>query len=292
MLRNPNPIPVHLGRLAVILGALAACACAKVQIGYIAAPFFSEERFARVRPGMTDEQVRDLLGYPLSRFGPVLGSGRVDWMYAFPASVEPPIRYPNFEVSFSPEGTVLSVAVREAGMEDHASLSDRLHSEKNCVRDVGDLCLIRPDTTTDVLKATDPGLYVFLLDHDSVDEGPRSLNRGPDWFRDAVEGLLRDGTIKAVRHLYIGTHPARYAALVAGLPPEQARRCYLDTVPPVDLTNRDLDSCMLLFKAGRLYSVPVLYYTNLDDCIEDQKWLIRKLGTEGNGQTRSVQPAE
>ncbi len=74
---------------------------------YVAPPFFSEAAFREVRPGLTEDAVRTLLGYPVSRFGPVEVPGQVTkikWNYTVPASWEPPLRFHCFEVTFGPDG--------------------------------------------------------------------------------------------------------------------------------------------------------------------------------------------
>src|SRR5512139_3613050 len=87
---------------------------------YVATPFFSEAAFRNVRPGMTEDEVRNLLGYPASRFGPVDVPGKgpkITWDYTAPASWEPPLRYHAFSVSLGPDRLVSSLLTCEASWE-------------------------------------------------------------------------------------------------------------------------------------------------------------------------------
>lgn len=248
---------------------------------YVAPPFFSEAAFRQVHPGQSADAVRALLGYPVSRFGPIEMPGKgskVVWNYAVPGSSEPPLRFRGFEVTFGPDGRVLGTLTCETTWEESDGVKDSVQAVQQCRRKIGDLVLTRPDGSTNRLHAGQPGLYVLLLDGD-VTDGPR-LNGGPEWLADALPGLLEKGTIAGVKHFYIGHSPEAYGELLGHLPAEVARECYANAEPEFELTVWDKTSRMLLYKAGHLWSVPGITSVNGELVAEDQQWLVHRLGAE------------
>lgn len=269
-----------------IVYVLAVCAvlvqaCAK-KPDYVATPFFSEEQFARVRPGMTGDQVRDLLGCPWDRFGPIeQDGGRVDWRYAFAADVTTgPVQYQQFEVQFESNGTVRKTHSARVGMDWSEGLADNLLAAQNLKRPVDDFHLIRADGTTEVLKTDDPRVHLILLSTDRPN-GSIRMSSAPDWLAEEREALSRSGAVVAVEHFYIGENAAEFAKQVKQLgEEEEARNSFVNAKPVVRLTGRDLDVGMLLYKSGALYSMAPLFLDNHDDWLADQKWLVRKLARE------------
>ena len=257
---------------------------------YVATPFFSEAAFRNIRPGMSEDGVRTLLGYPASRFGPIddptgAKGPKITWNYAAPASWEPPLRFHDFSVTFGPDRLVSGTLTCEASWEWHDGVRQSIEAVQQSRRKIGDVVLTKPDGSTNVLRASDPGLYVILLDRD-VSEGPR-LNSGPAWLGEAAPELLRKGSIAGIKHFYMGHRPADYEELVKELSPETARECYLDAEPEFNFTVWDLGSRMVLYKTGTIWSVPpgVYAFANGDLAADDQKWLILRLGTElANGR--------
>jgi hypothetical protein len=76
--------------------------------------------------------------------------------------------------------------------------------------------------------------------------------------------------------------------MVKELPPETARECYVQAAPEFRPTVRDLDSRLVLYKAGSIWSVPAIYPDgNAGLAVDDQKWLIHRLGTEDSAANRS-----
>jgi hypothetical protein len=257
---------------------------------YFAPPFFSEASFREVHPGLNEAAVRGLLGYPVSRFGPVEVPGKgskIAWHYTVPASWQAPLRFHNFEVTFGPDGLVSGTLTCEASWAEGEGASDFIQAVQQCRRSIGDIVLRRPDDSTNGLRASQPGLYVLLLDGD-VTHGPR-LNPGPSWLADALPELLQKGTIAGVKHLYVGHNPEAYGQLVRNLPAETARECYVDTEPEFKPTVWDRDSRLLLYKAGGMWSVPGITTVNGDLVAEDQKWLVHRLGAEA-GIANGSQP--
>jgi len=241
---------------------------------------------------MSEDGVRALLGYPASRFGPieVPGEGpKIKWEYAVPASGNPPLRFHSFSVTFGPDRLVSGTLACEASWEWYDTVRQTIEAVQQCRRKIGEVVLTRPDGSTNLLRAGDPSLYVILLDGDAS-AGPR-LNLGPAWLGEAMPDLLQKGSIAGVKHLYVGHRPEDYEQLVKDLPPETARECYLYAAPEFNFTVWDVNSRMLLYKAGTNWSVPPgVYVLNGDlaaGAAEDLKWLFRRLGAEdaasGNG---------
>jgi len=259
---------------------------------YVATPFFSEAAFRNVRPGMTEDEVRNLLGYPASRFGPyedpVKGT-KTDWNYTVPASWEPPLGFHTFDVTFGSNRLVSGTLTCEGSWEESDGVRQFTEAIQQCQRKVGDLALIRPDGSTNVLRASGSHLYLILLDSD-VSDGPR-LNAGWAWLGEALPELLQQGTVAGVKHLYVGHRAEDYGELVKDLPPETARECYLEAEPEFSPTAWDSGSRLVLYKAGSLWSVPaILSGPKGDLAVDDQKWLIHRLGAEAVGPANGSQP--
>src|SRR5512136_2228454 len=95
---------------ALLLAVLLLGGCGS-RPDYVTTPFFSEAAFRTVRPGMTEAEVRALLGYPASRFGPLedpVKGTKNTWQYAVPASWQPPLRFHDFNVTFGSNRLVSS----------------------------------------------------------------------------------------------------------------------------------------------------------------------------------------
>ncbi len=248
---------------------------------YLAGPFFSETAFRQVRPGLDESGVRALLGFPVSRFGPVEVPGqtrKLVWHYAVPRSSEPPMRFHDFEVTFGPDGLVSGTLTCEASWQPSDGAADSIQAVKHCRRRVGDLVLLRPDRPTNLLRATQRGLFLLLLD-DDVTDGP-TLNPGPKWLEESLPELLQKQTIAGVKHLYVGHRHEAYAKLVLNLAAEVGRECYEATEPELTLAVWDKDSRLLLYKAGDTWSVPGITMRNAELVAGDQRWLVHRLGNE------------
>ncbi len=273
--------PMNLRRLCGSLLLVLLLGGCGSRPDYLAPPFFSETAFREVRPGMDESGVRALLGFPLSRFGPVEVPGqtrKLVWHYAVPRSAQPPMRFHDFEVTFGPDRLVSGTLTCEASWEPSDGAAESIQAVAHCRRRVGNFILTRPDGSTNILRAAQPGLHLFLLDGD-VTDGPR-LSPGPNWLVEALPELLRKKTIAGVKHLYIGHRHDGYEELVRTLPTQTARECYVATDPEITLTVWDKDSRLLMYKAGELWSVPGITMRNGDLVSEDHRWLVHRLGDE------------
>ncbi len=266
--------------VAFILPLAALLTACGSRTDYTATPFFSEAAFRQVRKGMTQSEVRDLVGCPASRFGPVSDSvtgPRTRWEYSVPTSSKPPMRFKSFSVNFGPDGKVIDSLVCEASWEPSDGAEATIDAIRQSRRKLNDLVLIRPDGSTNILRATDPGLHVILLDRDAGTK-PR-LNPGPPWFVEAMPELFQKGKIAGIEHLYLGHYLSEYQQLIQALAPERARECYryLDAVAEFKPTVRDHDSLILLYKNGELWSLPGTYSAHAEAAAEDQQWLLHRL---------------
>ncbi len=187
------------------------------------------------------------------------------------------MRFRSFSVNLGADGRVIDTLACESSWAPSEGAQVRIQAVKQTRRNLGDLVLIRPDGSTNVLRATDSGTHVFLLD---TDAGERPLlNAGPAWFAEATPGLFQKKQIASVRHLYLGHRTAEYERLLNQLRSEAARECYrfLDATPEFKPTVQDLDSRILFYRAGVLWSVPGTYGANAEAAAEDQKWLVERL---------------
>lgn len=259
---------------------------------YVTTPFFSEAAFRSIHPGMTEDEVRALLGYPASRFGPIedpVKGTKNTWQYAVPAFWEPPLRFHDFSVTFGSNRLVSSTLACEASWQESPGARQSIEAVQQCRRKIGDMALIRPNGSTNELRASDSGLYVIFLDGDAM-AGPR-LSAGPAWLAEALPEFLQQGTVAGIKHFYVGHRAVDYGELVKDLPPETARECYLESAPEFSPTARDSDSRLVLYKAGSIWSVPAIYPDgNADLAVDDQKWLIHRLGAEPGGPRNGSPP--
>lgn len=267
--------------LLLLLVCLGGCGG---QPDYIATPFFSEAAFSKIAVGMSEDRVRDLLGYPVSRFGPTPVSpgsahSKIAWDYTVPASWEPSYPYHVFTVTFGPDRLVLGTWAGKGQQEQGEGAKENIERVLRCRRNIGDVVLTGFKESPARLAAGDPGVHVILLDRDCP-AGTCKINAGPEWFQDAAPALLQRGTIAGVKHVYIGKHPDRYQEMVKALAPGAAGECYLRTSPGLGVTVQDTDSQMLLYKMGTLWSVtPADGFPHAQLGADDQKWLIRRLAT-------------
>ncbi len=265
-------------RLSILLMFLVCLAGCDRKACYIAAPFFTEEAFSQVTPGMSESEVRDLIGYPFSRFGPSEPDRTVLWEYSAPGSAKPPLLFQHFSVKFGPDGRVVDKLACEGSWEEHEGVQGTIEAFAKSRRMIGDLNLTSLDGASVRMDVKDPGLYVFLLDTDGG-EDTCLINTGPQWFQDAVPALQEQNVITGIRHVYIGARPDLYQNLFNGISAEISRDYFLKVEPELSLTVRDRDSLMLLYRAGTLWSVPPADgHPNAELGAADQEWLIRRLG--------------
>jgi hypothetical protein len=97
---------IWIGGLAVFLAIALAVVLAlrPARPPFVASYFFDESRFAAIRPGMSEGEVRDLIGPALwiSRL-----AGRDERIWTYSSMPEPVAEWTNFEVRFDGSGRVL-----------------------------------------------------------------------------------------------------------------------------------------------------------------------------------------
>ena len=262
--------------LVLLLSLLGGC---ERHPQYSAAPFFSETGFSKVEVGMSENQVRDLLGYPVSRFGPIdPPASTITWEYTAPASSKSPLQYQVFFIKFGKDGRVASKLTCSGTWEPHEGVPKTIEAIQKLRRKIGNVVLTGFEGVTGKLQESDPGIYVILLDGDCP-AGICQVNTGPKWFQETAPQLIEKEIITGIKHFYIGEKPDEYKNRVGSLLPDASNECYLSAQPVLDLTVMDLDSRILLYQAGILWTLPSTYgFTNVELAEDDQKWIIQKLG--------------
>lgn len=264
---------------------------------YVASPDFSEINFANIQTGMTLHEVLDILGVPLSVFGPIQGTSEYILVYTGPSSTsllrksdggDEHIKYHSYSVRINASNHVAKLHNNEAGCEYHEGLDRTIHANENYRRQIGNLKLQSPDGASKVLDSNDPGLYIIVLTRGGCNGDSCDItSAGPLWLHSSMQDMLDRGVVKGFCYLYIGDQPKDFTDSIQLLGKSQANEFYAQTEPAIELTVRDEDSRMLLYKSGTIHSVPPINYL-LDEnnqpvpyevVIEIQKWLINKLGS-------------
>ena len=265
-----------------VLCVLITFAVCSSKPDYAATPFFSEEAFSRIEAGMSEDEVRDLAGYPVSRFGPVKISEdssktKTYWEYTVPSSCKEPLHFRGYSVTFSSDGIVTEVVVHDSTWEMHEGVQDSIEAVQRCRREIGDIIFKGFDDKTDTIKSSEPGVFVILLDIDCRME-TCSINPGPDWFVSESPAMLESGKTAGIQHVYIGEHPDPYRELVDLQKKDEKTGFYLAAEPGLGLTVWELDGLMLICKNGTIWSVPgSAALEHRREREDDQKWLLNRL---------------
>ena len=240
-------------------------------IDFSAPPFFSRAAFGRIEPGMTKDEVRDLVGYPMWRYSIVDLEGTEFWQYSIVASDHAP-SYTHYEVQFSADRQkVTRVKVRGPRSwwgKLWLALSGAV--SKNLVPDWIDvheteIVLVRPDGTKKVLSGNDESTYLIVEDSDGYEEIERAVE-ATDAMVKRLTGNLPPGSVKVLR-IYDGERHAEYAPLVDD---------YFVSAPP--LVTGQAAHYGVVFTKGKAYFLPPVYLWNFaDEWREDQRWLVEKL---------------
>jgi outer membrane protein assembly factor BamE (lipoprotein component of BamABCDE complex) len=131
---------------------------------YSANPFFSEENFKKIQPGMTEGQVRDLIGFPLDHSWVVGGKDFIRWDYTTAAAAGDP-SWRVFEVSFGKQTrkVVEKLTCRGSCVPEGADAS-RVFHVAGFKKKVGSLRLTRLDGTELVLTDSDNTIYLIWVE--------------------------------------------------------------------------------------------------------------------------------
>ncbi|MHC4713379.1 MAG: hypothetical protein ACYTAN_08945 [Planctomycetota bacterium] len=232
--------------------------------GYNAPPFFSVEGFNRIKPGMTDAEVRDLIGYPCNRASWVGRETEVEWQYSGPL-FEGVSRCNQFTVFFSRStNKVIRTEYEKRGMSGWAAPLPWLKAHS------GPLTLTRPDGANRVLTASDAAPCLITMDVGAVRGNLQEIFDYYERCAVSVTPGIEEPVIE-VLHRYNGTAKAAYAAL--------SPRVYTGWSLPD--TPDMIDSRLAVYARGRLYFLPPIFAgIEEEDWREDQRWLVRKLAQE------------
>jgi len=240
---------------------------------YTAPPFFSLNNFKRIQPGMTTDEVQDLIGFPIRRYSIVGLEDEARWEYTTVA-VDAARFYTKCVVIFSRKsGRVLRARnerVRLGGPQP--LLKPRWVTELR--KEIGDLHLKRPDGSARILKHTDKNVYLIRLDRGEKRKNIQSsINAGTARIEEKLKELSTD-RLKALR-LYIGRSPKEYAEILKEINPSISE-AYIAATPEIILPQGEHQA--VVYKQGILYTFPPVFMgTDAEAWRDDQKWLIQRL---------------
>lgn len=286
----------YLTNIILCLSLILAGCPNQTNNDYVASPGFSQEKFSEIHIGMTLQQVLDTLGPPLSVFGPIESSGAFRLNFTCPtfqalshavSEGKNYVSYHSYSVKFSKDCLVIGKTSCKANLQRHEGLEQSIHANMNYQHQIGNLTFTSQNGVSIVLDSNDPSLHIILLDKDCPN-GRCSINSGPFWLQTSMQDMINNRTIKGVKHLYIGDHTGVYLEHSSLISDSKIDGFFIQTKPVIELTARDKDSGILLYKAGMLHSVPFIRLAPNENGqlipyeidILVQQWIINKLGQE------------
>ena len=228
---------------------------------FSANPFFSIANFEQIKPGMAENEVRDLIGYPMRRYQLAVNpkasqeqiaswKDEIHWGYtgfAFDGAKF----YRWYRVTFSKKtGEVLKK------MQVEVSSASYLNADPAYTffpAKVGDLEVMGFDGKTHLLSKNDSGISIVVfggrLGHKEIKA---------EGYREGAKALLDDVGAEGVEVYYI----------------DRKQRIRI-------LGTREFDFDFVVYKKGEIYSLPTLY-ASFEEIInegyrEDRRWLIKRL---------------
>lgn len=232
--------------------------------GYNPPPFFNVDGFNSITPGMSDAEVRDLIGYPCNRYSLVGKEQEVKCEYSAP--LFDGARHCNqFTVVFSRDTrTVIRTEYEKKGMPAWMSPPGWIKAHS------GPLTLTRADGANLVLSASDSKPYIIRFDTDAQGRTPQEIFDYGQKAAETVAAYAEDGAFEIV-HLYVGSQKVAFAAVSPQAYTGWSRM----------LERGEMDSRLAAYAGGTLYFLPPIFGgIHAEDCREDQAWLVRKLAEE------------
>lgn len=253
--------------------AIGACVRGLFGTDYLAPPFFSKKNFARVQTGMTTDQVRDMIGFPIWRYSLVGSEDKVHWVYTTGI------------YTGAPSVTELSVVMDKTSERVVATKRQKLRrrtdggfpvSHADWVaglrKKIGDLRLKGADGSERVLSGDDEDVYLIRLvgeaGHMSLQEllhyHIRSTSKEFGWL-----------PAKGGQVIYLVERPLpeNYAEVLEALNLESAA-VSVSSQPVIQMT----ESLMVAYKEGILYELPPVFSGPQSDAWQtDQVWLVDRL---------------
>jgi len=226
-----------------------------------APPFFNKAGFARITPGMTADEVRDAIGYPLSRYSVVGREDESRWEFTTVA-YNSASSYNSYTVVFSrTSGKVLRT-------EKQGVITDGVLPRPVWSMTIeGDFTLTASDGSSKVLRKSDPNTYLIVPYSDGYKTIERSVGVTTEHIQ-RLTGSLKPGGVE-VLHLYSGRRSEEFSAYVSEF--------FTATSPSVP---RDPSYYGFVYKAGEVYFLPLVYSgSNADVWRQDQEWLVKKLSS-------------
>ncbi|MCK5000165.1 MAG: hypothetical protein KAS23_11540 [Anaerohalosphaera sp.] len=234
---------------------------------FTANPFFSISNFEKIEPGMTETQVRDLIGYPMIRrqiaHNPnaspeqiAIRKDEIHWDYTEPA-FNGADYYQSCRVTLSKNtGTVLRTSLHRSS---YANGSTTNPAYALFPLKVGSLEVKTFDNKTLQLTSTDSQISIVIIG------GRNSISdMKPEWldkYHQQAQTLLDSVQARDISVYYI-------------------KRDMRERI----VGSRDFDFDYVIYKKGNIYSLPTLY-ASLDEQVndsyqQDRRWLIKRLMKE------------
>lgn len=258
-----------------------------LKINYVTPPFFNEDNFARVQPGMTPDQVRDLIGISSSR-------GIIDTKEVPPErnfEDEPVARWdymtgtlPGLEVNyysvyFDRQANRVSKTqiVHSQYPRDRADRFDRdqrLQALADRKKNIGTLKLLRPDKADLTLRPSDQKPCFIFDSGDQLCEYKYKigdLDEIVQYVKKYFGWLEAEGV--PIVYLMRGSRAKEYGQAIMRGDIDKAKKVFTASNPEF----RTRDSQWFFYNQGVLYELPPLYADMEASWRTDHQWLIRKL---------------
>ncbi len=238
---------------------------------YVASPFFSVEAFRTVKPGMTEEEVRRRLGYPLERDG--LRPAECLWTYTVPRGEKG--WYLHCTAAFdAASGRVLRVREKWTSMSRGCEplWTDRVR------REVGPIRLWRADGSELRLTPETDRPHLLLLDT-GWPPSPEDLPSvtAAEFLRAGLAEAGLDGINVAIVRVPLAFPPE--GGDFAGSRPAPAE-AYDGIEPPPGPVQ---DSLCLVYHRGVIYALPAVEFPEPNEpWTDDLKYLLDRLESGPN----------
>ncbi len=232
---------------------------------FTATPHFSLERFRAVQPGMTEKELRNLIGNPVERYGGM--GGAVAWRYTLPARPGPaPYRFCSVIVDKN-TGRVVNTVERgwkeyNIWQDGYAFLSAR----------VGTVRLKKPGRAPLVLSEDDPTPHVLIVSSATTIRG----RGGADVL--AKQREYNDAGLQA--HVVATEESSGLAGAYTG--------CSRNLKPWIEYYGNGQPYQVLVYERGVLYYAGAAashLYPGLSN--GDEAWLVVRLRAAGAGARRN-----
>lgn len=232
--------------------------------GFAASPFFTLEGFHALRPGMTADEVRDRIGYPLDR---VAAESGPRWVYTQPAGPADTWFKLCIAVFDRPSGRLAKAKELAASCPTGPVTPLRYPWTETLLCDVGELHLLGMDGAEQVLK---PDGKAFFLEVHTPPGTPEAES--------ASLGMVGESSPATIR-LY------SLEGAASGGGEEGFRGTFAETRPTLP---KNMRSSPCVYKNGKVYALPPWNNSDAAEMRDDRDWLVRRL----TGRSVALPPYE